>query len=121
MGYSVGFNGRRWIGYGVPAECDVKDCTTMIDRGKAYACEGCYNVGENDEDLWDTGCGGEFYFCGEHSYHQEHKHIMEEKGETLVWLEHIMTDHSWEEWRSSDTDYQKYYDIWKELKETNNG
>ncbi len=50
MGWSIGSDGDRDIGYGVPAECDHPDCTAEIDRGLSYVCGGDPYGGE-------YGCG----------------------------------------------------------------
>lgn len=123
MGYAVGHNGHRWVGYRVPAECDFVGCREKIVRGMAFLCGGgyLYDYLEDDyedygwEDEWWSGCEDQFYFCGSHSYHPDHAGNMEEKGESPEWLRHIMTDETWEEWRRTDPNYQKYYEMWKEL------
>ena len=59
MGWSLGYENGREIGYGVDAECDVEGCTAEIDRGLAYRCGGSMNLA-NDE----PGCGA--YCCYDH-------------------------------------------------------
>ena len=55
MGWAVGNNGHRDIGYGVPAYCDFPGCNEKIDRGLGYLCGDFFS---------DVGCG--LYFCGDH-------------------------------------------------------
>ena len=67
MGWSLGWDGSRFIGYGVIAYCDTPGCFNEIDRGLGYKCEA------KDVSFWDEedeemshkeGCGG--FFCSEH-------------------------------------------------------
>lgn len=107
---------ERWAGYGVPAICDFPTCETKIDRGMAYRCEE-YTVyryfdeeGEqvSEEEHWDEereeqeeGC--EMHFCDEHSNHDTHKDSTP-KPDTAEWEAWMLTDESWEQWRSQNPD-----------------
>lgn len=105
MGWSVGENKGRDIGYGVPAFCDTPGCKEVIDRGISYLCGELF-----DE---ETGCG--LYFCEEHSYANEegvrvcknclldHKPC-KPKPDHPDWLNHKLTDESWKEWREKYPD-----------------
>ena len=100
MGWSLGFdqNWNRWIGYGVPAYCDHPDCNKQIDRGLAYVC--CAQEPYGGE----RGCG--LYFCAGHA-NGEHqcercvvgKEPFAPKGEHPLWINHLLTDRTWSEWR----------------------
>jgi len=105
MGWSVCWcdEHKRWVGYGVVAYCDHKGCIEKIDRGLGYACT------ENHFGMNDASCGR--YFCQAHTmYDYDEKtdeqicghnndHISDEHPE---WLNHIMTDDSWSEWREKE-------------------
>jgi hypothetical protein len=105
MGWSIGFdsNWNRWIGYGVPAWCDHPKCSEEIDRGLAYVC--C------DQEPYggERGCG--LFFCGGHrmgldnrcprctAYKRPYRRI---KPEHPRWIEHLLTDESWADWRKEN-------------------
>ncbi len=92
---------ERWAGYGVPAVCDYPDCTTKIDRGLAYKCEGDLMYAD-DEDEDDEGTRGDacgLYFCTEHSPHSLHGEDVTPKPDTPQWINHLLTDDSWWAWR----------------------
>ncbi len=101
MGWSIGFDGtwNRDIGYGVPAYCDHPDCNEQIDRGLSYVCDG-EPFGDN------RGCG--LYFCQKH----RQVHICERcaknekpfdaKPDHPLWINHKLTDESWEQWRQEN-------------------
>lgn len=59
MGWSLGHENGRDIGYSVVAECDMDGCTNEIDRGLAYRCGGTANLVEGE-----PGCGA--YCCYDH-------------------------------------------------------
>lgn len=62
MGWELGWDGSRFVGYGVVAYCDYPGCFVTIDRGLSYKCED-FSYSENlDED--PEGCGG--FFCESH-------------------------------------------------------
>lgn len=102
MGWEIGFDGNwnRDVGYGVPAICDHPGCNEKIDRGLAFVCGGEPMGG-------DKGCG--LYFCGNHlsSEHQRCERCQlfdkpfEPKPDTDEWVQHKLTDPSWQEWRES--------------------
>jgi hypothetical protein len=105
MSWSVGYdsNWKRDIGYGVPSICDHPDCNECIDRGLPYVCGGEPYGG-------DRGCG--LYFCGKHlSYYKNGVQVcdqcgnnsnpFEPKPDLEEWIQHKMTDPSWDDWRKS--------------------
>lgn len=107
MSWSVGYdnNWRRHVGYGVPAFCDHPGCATTIDRGIAHTCGSEPYGGEH-------GCG--LHFCAEHlrSYPQLCQRCInagedgctpfQPSGEHPTWAHHVLTDHSWREWREQN-------------------
>lgn len=120
MGYQIYEVGKRWGGYGVPTICEHPDCTEEIDRGMSFACGG--------EPFSEYGC--DRYFCGKHRQticynpstgkkcrHQKDceceivevcercakgKEPFPYKPEAKEWLNHLLTDESWEEWRKNN-------------------
>jgi hypothetical protein len=113
MGYGVYNDGHRWAGYGVPAVCDWDTCMEEIDRGLYFKCEehGEYEVTETrdpeTEELIDVdekwldneGCG--YFFCPTHLYETEaHEAHSVEKPDSPEWEIHMLTDESWEQWRT---------------------
>lgn len=124
MGYSVGFDydQGRWIGYGVPAECDWPDCHEKIDHGMAYKCEehydepdGIYNVelddagkvisikeapGYDPENFDTEGCG--LFFCSEHRYKTDEHEKIQPKPDIPAWEHHMLLDESWAKWREEE-------------------
>lgn len=123
MGYQVykDIEGHdRWAGYGVPAECDMPDCSAEIDRGLAYKCEhhGHYVLmldgspidysrwdDEPDaEEEWVEGKGCGLYFCGEHESPTSAHEGVEPKPDTVEWVNHMLTDESWQEWRDQNAE-----------------
>lgn len=118
MGWSIGWdsNTQRWIGYGVPAYCDHPECDEEIDRGLSYVCGGQPYGG-------DKGCG--LYFCEKHRHWNQDfdseisdddlAHVCERcldpeaknfkpKPEHPIWINHLLTDESWEQWRNENAD-----------------
>lgn len=103
MGYAVYFD-NRWAGYGVPAECDMPDCHTLIDRGLGYKCEETSDSFEDPETGIETqfalgGCG--LFFCSEHLYLDclvDHVGV-EPKDELPAFMLFQLTDESWAQWR----------------------
>lgn len=105
MGWSLGYdsNWNRDIGYGVPCECDYPGCTKEIDRGLSHVCGGEPYGGED-------GCG--LFFCSSHLYgagsgqrcercvENEPFSPFKAKPDIQEWIDHKMTDPSWEEWRN---------------------
>jgi hypothetical protein len=133
MGYAVYWNEsqKRFCGYGVPAYCDHPTCKEEIDRGMGYVC------GEPLQDQF--GCA--MYFCtehtglprtprGEHRSYPKCKRCSEYKTpykttwswgggkpEHPEWIDHLLFDESWAEWRSLYPDqvknlklYQRHYE-----------
>lgn len=125
MGYSVGFDFSqdRWIGYGVPAVCDIPDCGTTIDHGMAYKCEsghgdepdGIYDVerdaggtvisikeapGYDPDAFEDEGC--ELFFCEEHRYDTKKHEDIQPKPDIPQWEHHMLLDSSWAKWREDN-------------------
>lgn len=112
MSWSIGFddNYSRYIGYGVPSICDKPGCNERINRGVSYVCGGDFNGG-------DKGCG--LYFCRKHlledrsdgpfcprctAYKPEYKHP---SPDTKEWIEHQLTDESWQQWRDDEPELVK--------------
>jgi hypothetical protein len=111
MGYSVYSHNGRWAGYGVPAICDEPSCSAAIDRGLAYACGG-----GPSEDV--PNCG--LFFCGDHLNYVEcddesgerqgfvcarcaaSDPPFEPKPDTVEWVNHMLTDDSWQQWRGEN-------------------
>jgi len=115
MGYSVyedyaarSLGVTRWAGYGVPAECDMPDCSKKIDRGLAYKCENAVELEEvldaygdvvDEIEVETEGCG--LFFCGDHEY-DHMRHLMPDvvpKPDSLEWVHHLLNNDSWELWR----------------------
>lgn len=108
MGWSIGYDltWKRDIGYGVPALCDHPRCHAKIDRGMAYVCGSDPLGGEK-------GCG--LFFCANHLTYRtprgsdrmqqfcprciQYKPPFKPKPDVQEWINHKMTDPSWEEWR----------------------
>ena len=100
----------RWCGYGVPAICDHPTCSEQIDRGVTFVCGDTPGGG-------DHGCG--LYFCADHMswvyrgprcsvqlcVRCEHgENPFEPKADTAEWVNHMLTDESWGEWRELNPD-----------------
>lgn len=103
---------ERWAGYGVPALCDHPDCDQQIDRGLDFKCEEWIEYGEDPEDadgdqyeMEREGCG--LYFCPKHSDHLEHGDEITPKPDTAEWVEHMLTDETWQRWRDENPDTVK--------------
>lgn len=121
MGWSIGFDDdwNRDVGYGVPAVCDHPECSADIDRGLSYVCGSDPYGGAN-------GCG--LYFCEKHLFFKkvENKRTIQVPGEeeicvtlcdrcyhgekpfkpkpdTREWINHKLTDESWQQWREKNT------------------
>ena len=95
MGWAVGwdFDHGRHRGYGVPAYCDAKGCSVEIDRGLGYVCE-CWRCYDEEDDLSVTT-----FVCGEHTCADVD---WADVPEHPTWLEHVLTDDSWEQWRTEN-------------------
>ena len=110
MSWSIGYDDKwkRDIGYGVPAYCDHPECWAEINRGISYVC------GEQPYG-GDRGCG--LYFCERHLNSHERlprlcercsPRIRKPFGPTIEhpeWIDHKMTDPSWQEWRDENPGY----------------
>jgi len=111
---------ERWAGYGVPAICDWPDCDEKIDRGLGHKCEehGAYRLMLDGEEIsydrfddepdaeedWTEAEGCGLYFCEDHLYrHSEHEGI-EPKPDTAEWVQWMLTDESWAQWREENTE-----------------
>ena len=109
MGWSIGYDRDwdRYIGYSVPAVCDHPRCNEKIDRGLAHVCGG--------EPYGDEqGCG--LYFCANHLYFGRSKEANQlcqkcfrydkkhykPKPEVKEWIDWMLTDQSWEQWRKEN-------------------
>lgn len=97
----------RWAGYGVPAECDWPTCDVEIDRGLGYQCEDHGSFDSDDEYVEREGC--ELTFCGEHRHDTEQHAGITPKAESSEWLEHVLTDDSWAQWRAENPDQAARY------------
>lgn len=117
MSWSIGFDSdwKRDIGYGVPAYCDHPGCNAEIDRGLSYVCGG-EPYGQ------PRGCG--LYFCEKHlSFHgaridgeiktvqlcercaPKRKKPFPAKPDHPEWIQHKLTDPSWEQWREENREW----------------
>lgn len=119
MGYQVYQVGKRWGGYGVPTYCEHPECSEEIDRGVSFACGG--------KPFSEHGC--DRYFCGKHLNYvyfkedgsrcrhrndcdcesvelcercEKNKSPFKYKKEHPEWVEHLIKDDSWAEWRSKN-------------------
>lgn len=103
MGYSDYQDvNSRWVGYGVPAVCDAPLCEKPIDRGLGFKCEEHISwVEKDDEEVEVVGEGCGLYFCEDHLY-EAHSGI-EPKPDVAEWVEHMLTDPSWEVWRQENS------------------
>jgi hypothetical protein len=103
MGYSVYWSNRRWQGYGVPAYCDYPECKNEIDRGLGY----------QHEDDKENGTPSVFC-CSDHQTYNYDEFNPDLTIEHPEWIEHVLTDDSWDEWRKENPElvnkYQKYKD-----------
>lgn len=112
MGWSIG-TGKdgRDIGYGVPALCDQPDCNEEIDRGLSHVCGMINTDGE------DRGCG--LHFCTDHLLHSakygqlcgrcwpRQRKPFDRKPDIAEWVEHKLTDESWQRWRDANQEEVK--------------
>lgn len=105
MGYGVYYREHRWAGYGVPAICDHAGCGKPIDRGMDYMC--------GEEPGAEKGCG--LFFCGDHLWFSlvdndpqmcqrccDDEPPFEATPDTDEWVQHMLTDDSWEQWRQEN-------------------
>ncbi|MBF6368398.1 hypothetical protein IU469_22130 [Nocardia puris] len=110
MSWAVGYdtNWRRDIGYGVPATCDHPGCGEGIDRGLYFVCCGEEPRGG------EHGCG--LYFCGQHLRYgdddlparcercQAGADPFAPTPDVPEWINHKLTDPSWQRWRDEHPD-----------------
>ncbi len=103
MSWAIGYDDRwkRWIGYGVPAICDLPGCGKQIDRGLAFVCGGEPYGGEH-------GCG--LFFCEDHLRYphnrcprcRNYKPPYAPTPDTPQWMWHMLRDPSWDQWRQEN-------------------
>lgn len=92
----------RWAGYGVPGVCDDPECDTEIGRGMGYRCERRYIEDADVQEREVEGCG--LHFCEEHlstGCSEEHA-TYTPTPDTPEWERHMLTDDSWEQWRTDN-------------------
>ena len=103
MGWAVGNDGGRDIGYGVPAICDHPGCGAAIDRGLGHVC------GYGEPYGGDFGCGR--YFCAKHGGGQlcvqcrAGEAPFDPTPDTAEWVRHKLTDDSWAAWRAANPEW----------------
>jgi hypothetical protein len=107
VGWAIGYDDhwQRWIGYGVIAWCDFPRCNEVIDRGLVYVC--CDQQPYGGE----RGCG--LYFCDKHhnrvwercSRCANYRPPFKPKPEHPDWINHLLTDESWAEWRAENPEF----------------
>lgn len=109
MGYAVGYDDKtdRWVGYGVPAPCDLAGCDEQIHRGFGYKCEEHLHYQwdediEEETEIFDPGCG--FFFCSRHVMLIDNHGDVTAKPDSAEWLHYILTDPSWGPWRVVNQD-----------------
>jgi len=114
MGYAVYWANGRWQGYGVPAYCDYPGCKEEIIRGIGHSIDyveigsGMGYAHDEEENYPNVFC------CSEHQ-DQELNSFMPEKKEHPKWLNHILTDDSWKQWREKEPEMVlKYKKMLKE-------
>lgn len=111
MGYSVYEHGGRWQGYGVPAYCDHKKCFEEIDRGMGFQHE------IDKEECYGDGTPN-LFVCRKHSRANRRSVIVDLEKEHPGWLQHILTDETWEQWRNENPDLvEKYKHLLESSKE----
>lgn len=105
MGYGIYFREGRWGGYEVPAICDHPDCSESIDRGMAYLCgehpspeKGC-GLAFCSDHLWIGGTDDDPQMCDRCC---DDEPPYEPKPDTREWVQHLLTDESWEQWRNEN-------------------
>ncbi len=106
MGYQVYWENGRWQGYGVPAYCDHVGCFEEIDRGIAYQ--------HPDTEFVNPS----IFTCEKHRYCSLEEFDINLLKEHPDWLNHILTDESWAEWRNLHPEAVEEYKLL--LKESEN-
>lgn len=96
MSWAVGwdFDHRRWLGYGVPAYCDA-GCGVEIDRGLGWRCE----CGAHPSDPLERPT---LFVCSDHECTDVDENAL--PPEHPDWVDHLLTDGSWAQWRSENPD-----------------
>lgn len=140
--------GYRFCGYGVPSYCEHPDCNEEIDRGMAFACGGAPDAeGSCNRYFCEKHRQGCFYIDPEGMHADDVKEGDDEddyefftgfcercatdkdtpfphKDEHPVWLNHVLSDESWEEWREEEPEmvkeYQALLDNYKKNEQTSN-
>lgn len=98
MGYQVYWVNNRWQGYGVPAYCDYPGCKEEIDRGMGYS---------HLED--SEGMTPNIFSCKKHESESPDSFEIDLKKEHPEWLNHILNDKSWNQWRTENPDIVTKY------------
>ncbi len=106
MGWEIGTDPEsgRDIGYGVPSICDFPKCDAEIHRGLSYVCGDEIYGGDN-------GCG--LFFCSKHLSNRRggkrvcsrcgnYRRPFDPKPDTPEWINHKLTDESWQQWRDDE-------------------
>lgn len=103
MGYSVYWANERWQGYGVTAPCDFIGCNEEIHRGLGWQI-----IEDEDNEVPN------FFGCNKHDYQPLKKFEINLEKESKEWLNHVLTDDSWKEWRLENPELEKKYQLLKE-------
>ena len=98
--HAATFGVTRWAGYGVPAVCDMPGGDEEIHRGLAFMCESHVIWDASDTPLELPGCG--FFFCKRHRADTDDHETVKPKPDGAGWTRHMLTDPSWEDWRSGN-------------------
>lgn len=111
MGYGIYYRDGRWQGYEVPAECDMPNCHKIINRGLGYKCEdhGHFETTSVYFEEWVDKPGCDLFFCNLHSDDPEAHEEATPKGESVEWMNHLLTDESWGKWRETNPALVKEY------------
>lgn len=129
---------NRFQGYNMHAYCDHPGCKNEIDRGMGYVCCGnqdhenscggfycsehselCTLITEDEfEGLEDDEVQEQLEHYGltempvfdedGYFYHCQHQPIEKDK-EHPDWLQHVLTDETWQEWREKEPEMAKHY------------
>ena len=96
MSWAVGWDTDhdRWMGYGVPAYCDVIYCGNEIDRGLGWRCQ-C-----SKHPLGDPLDKPNLFVCAQHLCDDVDEDDL--PPEHPDWVNHLLTDESWAQWRSEN-------------------
>lgn len=99
MGYSGYWHNGRFQGYGVPAYCDYKNCREEIHRGLAYL---------HPENAKSREAPSVFVCC-KHKYSILNKIYVDLQKEHPDWLNFILNDETWDEWRGKNPYVVSFY------------